>query len=260
MGKRKAAELSVPLNETKKQKKLPRKLANTTTRCGPKSLEEIDVRFEEVEAILNSEMDTNRALPTKKSSPQPKRIQEFFHKKKTGGHTPDPGTQAEKGGNLPNLNETICPPSQGTVGSVINPSLRQRTLQPEDAPSTSYPLSPEIRLVPNIPCENWFGPLSEEGDLCTVYEHSMAEQDTEDVLLPNIPDNYSGSEQLVSGTSVSLILQKVDEVRILVSQLFKFLQGKTVFHNGCRCQQAESTEREGIKQAKSFPSTSVYGG
>ncbi|KAJ1202658.1 hypothetical protein NDU88_006455 [Pleurodeles waltl] len=69
MGKRKAVDLLMPLNDTKKQKKHPRKLANKAIGCGPKSLDEMDLLFEEVEAILNSEMDINGALPPKKALP-----------------------------------------------------------------------------------------------------------------------------------------------------------------------------------------------
>ncbi|KAJ1203621.1 hypothetical protein NDU88_007405 [Pleurodeles waltl] len=74
----KAVDPPAPLDDIKKQKKHPRKLTNKTVRGGPKSLDEIDLLFEEVETILNSELGTHETLPQKKPSLQPKRIQEFF--------------------------------------------------------------------------------------------------------------------------------------------------------------------------------------
>ncbi|KAJ1190491.1 hypothetical protein NDU88_007229 [Pleurodeles waltl] len=168
-----AIELPESLNDTKKQKKRPRKSANKVLGFGPKSLEEIDLLFEEVEAILNSEMDINGALPSKKALPQPKSIQEFFNKKKKA-QTTDSVIQIEEAGNLPNTSVTNSPLSQGT--SPV-----------EEVESIALPLSLERRLVPNLPCRNRFGPLAEEGDWTRDHENSKAELDIEDVISPPIP-------------------------------------------------------------------------
>ncbi|KAJ1116041.1 hypothetical protein NDU88_004260 [Pleurodeles waltl] len=260
MGKRNAADLPVPLNDTKKQKKHPRKLANKAIGCGPKSLDKIGLLFEEAEAILNSEMVINGALPSKKALLQPRRIQEFFNKKKKKGQTSDSVIQTDGGGNPSHTNDTIHFSSQGTVGSATNSSPRQGVSQVEVVASIPFPLSPEIRLVPNILCRNRFGPLAEEGDLLRVHEHPMVEPDIEDAILSSIPITTTYSEQPISEASVSLILQRIDKVRNLVSQLAKFLQGKTVYPCECKWQLAEVVGKGGITMVERIPSTTTVQG
>ncbi|KAJ1139881.1 hypothetical protein NDU88_006244 [Pleurodeles waltl] len=152
MGKRKAVDPPAPLDDIKKQKKRPRKLANKISRGGPKPLDEIDLLFEEVEAILNSELVTHDSLPQKKSSFQPKRIQEFFNKRKKGQPV-DFGKSINSAENLPNANATTHPTQQGLVAysSITNFTQTQETSHTEEIEHIPFPLSPEIRLVPNLP-------------------------------------------------------------------------------------------------------------
>ncbi|KAJ1114364.1 hypothetical protein NDU88_002602 [Pleurodeles waltl] len=254
MGKRKAVDLPAPLNVIKKQKKRPRKQANKTIGCGPKALDEIDLLFEEVEAILNSKMVINGTLPPKKALPQPKRIQEVFNKKKKG-QTIDSVKLIDGVGNLPNTNDTILPSQQGTTGSVTNFSLSQGISQVEEVESIPLALSPEIRLVPNLQCRNEFELLAEEGDLIRDHEHLMVEPDIEVSTSPPITTTLP--EPSASEVNLPLILQRVDEVRNLVLQLAKFLQGKTVYPLRCKCQVIEVAGKGGTLVVESIPFTSI---
>ncbi|KAJ1113685.1 hypothetical protein NDU88_001927 [Pleurodeles waltl] len=225
MGKRKAVDPPAPPDDIKKQKKRPRKPVNKIARGGPKPLDDIDLLFEEVEAILNSELATHESLPQKKPSPQPKRILEFFNKRKKG-QTVDPGKLINSVEKLPNVNVTIPPIQQGIVAYSSTTKFSQtqgisHTEEPEHIP---FPLSHEIRLVPNLPCRNRFEPLTGEGDLTEAHDHLTVEPVIESAIPP--PINATCSELLASEVNMSLILHRVDEVRNLLLQLTKFLQGK----------------------------------
>ncbi|KAJ1124226.1 hypothetical protein NDU88_002687 [Pleurodeles waltl] len=97
MGKRKAVDPPALLDGKKNLKKHPRKLTDKAAHGGQKSLDEIDLLFEEVEAILNNEFGTCATLPQNKSPLNSKKIQEFFKKKKKSQlgairHSPVPPT------------------------------------------------------------------------------------------------------------------------------------------------------------------------
>ncbi|KAJ1082507.1 hypothetical protein NDU88_002672 [Pleurodeles waltl] len=192
-------------------------------------------------------MDINGALPSKKALPQPKSIQEFFNNKKKA-QTTDSIIQIEEVGNMPNTSVTNSPLSQGT--SPV-----------EEVESILLPLSPEIRLVPNLPCRNRFGPLAEEGYLTRDHENSKAELDIEDVNSLPIPIPTIFSEPPASEVNLSSILQRIDEVRNLVLQLAKFLQGKMVNPSSCKCQMVEVAGKGGTLAVGPTPPTpTAHGG
>ncbi|KAJ1137648.1 hypothetical protein NDU88_004046 [Pleurodeles waltl] len=176
MGKRKAVGSPAPLDDIKKLKKRPRKLTNKIVQGDLKSLDEIDLRFEEVEAILNSELGTHGTLPQKKPSLQTKRIQEFFNEKRKD-QTVDSGEPIDGAGKLPIVNVTIPSTQQGIVAysSTSNPLHTQGTSHVEEIECIPLPMSPEIRLAPNIPCKNRFELLTEEGDLIETHDLHMAD-------------------------------------------------------------------------------------
>ncbi|KAJ1126043.1 hypothetical protein NDU88_004456 [Pleurodeles waltl] len=178
MGKRKAVDPPALLDDIKKQKKRPRKLTNKSVHGGPKSLDEIDLLFEEVEAILNSELGTRATLPQRKPSLHPKRIQEFFKKKKKS-QIVIPGEPTDGAGEVPIVNATIPSMQQGMVAysSISNSLHTQGASQAEEIERIPLPLSPEIRIVSNIPCRNRFELLTEEGDLTEIHDLPSAKTD-----------------------------------------------------------------------------------
>ncbi|KAJ1089390.1 hypothetical protein NDU88_002541 [Pleurodeles waltl] len=212
MGKRKAVDPQAPLDDIKKQKKRPRKQTNKIVQGGPKSLDEIDLLFEEVEAILNSELGTHGTLLQKKPLLQPKRIQEFFNKKRKG-QTVDSGEPIDGAGKLPIVNATIPSTQQDIVAysSTSNSLHTQGTSHVEEIECIPLPLSPEIRLVPNIPCRNPFELLTEEGDLIETHDLQMADTAIEAAISP--PITVTCSEPPASEVNLPLILHRVDEDR-----------------------------------------------
>ncbi|KAJ1098317.1 hypothetical protein NDU88_003432 [Pleurodeles waltl] len=245
MGKRKAVDPPALLDGKKKLKKRPRKLIDKAAHGGPKSLGDIDLLFEEVEAILNSELGTCATLPQSKSSFNSKKIQEFFKKKKKSQIFIS-GASNDGTGEMPIVNATIPSIQQGMAAysSNSNPSCIQEASLAEGIERIPPPLSPEIRIVPNVPCRNRFEFLTEEGDLTESHDLPPTKIDIEAAISP--PSSAMFSEPSSSKVTLPLIFHRVEEDRNLVLQLTKLLQGKMLQQPRCKCLKLEIVEEGGI--------------
>ncbi|KAJ1153661.1 hypothetical protein NDU88_006420 [Pleurodeles waltl] len=251
MGKRKAVGPPAPLEGIKKQKKRPRKTTIKPAQGESKSLDEIDQLFEEVEAILNSELGTHGLLPLKKPPLQPKTIQEFFIKNRearpvnTGGSTDCAGKSSAVNATAPSFLQGIVSGS-----NISNHFQTEEILHMEEMERTPLPLSPEIRLVPNIPCKNRFELLSEGSAVIEVHDPPTAARAIEAASsLPITTDMCSDVSD--NAAKLPLILQRVDEIKNLVLQLTKLLQGNMAKLSGCICQKTEAEGAGGTLAADS---------
>ncbi|KAJ1205645.1 hypothetical protein NDU88_001073, partial [Pleurodeles waltl] len=118
-------------------------------------------------------------------------------------------------------------------------------LHMEEIECIPLPLSPKIRLAPNIPCKNRFELLSEGSDLIEAHDPYTAVIATEAATSP--PTTIAVcSDPSASVANLPLILQRVDEVKKLVLQLTKLLQGNMAQQLGCKCHKSEAEGAGGI--------------
>ncbi|KAJ1217862.1 hypothetical protein NDU88_005449 [Pleurodeles waltl] len=230
MGKRKAADPLDPLSDRKKQRKRTAKLVTKPN----KPFEEIDLLFEEVEAILNCSPNHNGASLAKNALAHPGKIQDYFRKrKKDQGLDP---VSTNSGATLLTTHLLPIPPSNDTI-NMANDSVHRcgsphveiegNTLNPV------IPLSPVIKLISNIPCRNRFEALAEDDEILRVLDTTVDDSNKEAIPCTLKPVPVSLLMHPVTEPSNVLILQRIEEVRSLVLQLAKCFRER--LECGCKC-------------------------
>ncbi|KAJ1174982.1 hypothetical protein NDU88_000273 [Pleurodeles waltl] len=188
MGKRKPIDPLDPLSDRKKLKKQPLKLVTETKESTRKPFEEIDQLFEEVEAILNCTVGNNGASPPKNASAYPGRIQDFF-KKRMKDQVPNPVLINSRV--VSPITHTNTPsPLNGLTTTASDPLSRHGSHQVEEEGSTPtpvIPLSPVVKVIPNIVCRNRFEVLVEEDEIPRALEPPTADRNKENTPVPSFP-------------------------------------------------------------------------
>ncbi|KAJ1117673.1 hypothetical protein NDU88_005870 [Pleurodeles waltl] len=230
MGKRKAADPLDPLSDRKKQRKRTAKPVSKPK----KPFEEIDLLFEEVEAILNCSSSHNGAPPAKNALAHPGRIQDYFRKKtKDQGLDPAP---INSGATLLTTHQLLTPPSNDIINLANDSVHRCGSSQVEiegNIPNSVIPLSPVIKLISNIPCRNRFEVLAEDNEILRVPDPTADDRNKEAILCTPTPVPVPFLMHPSTEPSNVLILQRVEEVRSLVLQMAKCLQER--LECGCKC-------------------------
>ncbi|KAJ1126528.1 hypothetical protein NDU88_004935 [Pleurodeles waltl] len=238
---------------TKPPKKRLSKQANLASACGPNPLDEIDLLFEEVEAILNTH--STGSTPAKKDSFRNRKTPEIFIKKRRR-QPPDIILEDVGREELHIPRNTVRSPSLVIPRSAPSSPPHQKGSFFEAAMPPPLPLSPAVRVVPNIVCTNRFNPLSEEGDLPMGMLQSVPGVAIYDNILTNPQSDSKGLESLDNGINMALILQRVDEVRSLVLALTGFMKEKVIHQCSCKCQWVGAEIRGDEILAMAKPNTS----
>ncbi|KAJ1215638.1 hypothetical protein NDU88_003246 [Pleurodeles waltl] len=219
-------------NGIKKSKKQPKNPVSPPISKGTNTLDETDLLFEEVDEILNY----NSQTPIKKSETLGVgKIPEIFAKKKKSLVTYSPPL---------NPSSEVLPPPRGKSThktAAISCSFADALPSHPGLPLTGTmanppPLSPEIVVIPNIPCTNRFGLLVEEGGSPACVPHdqhgaaieSNAQRDSDPT-----PDDV---QIRWANGNLDLVLQKVDEVKTLAMSLMGLLKETLVPKCACSCQ------------------------
>ncbi|KAJ1149140.1 hypothetical protein NDU88_001957 [Pleurodeles waltl] len=232
MGKRKAVDAPAPHNGTKKLKKCPISQVSPVTGKLMNPLDEIDLLFEEVDAILKS----NSHLPAKKSGiPGAGRIPEIFSKKRKTLTTHSSLMLSPSKDSSVSKDQTMYL-TAATPGSSLDAPHSQTDYFTMGTMVNPPPLSPVIVVIPNVLCTNRFGSLEEEEDLLACATHAplgdTTEHNTQSINAPVIDGVLIPHEDV----NLALVLQKVDEVKTLVISLMGLLKDKRVLEQGCSCQ------------------------
>ncbi|KAJ1106965.1 hypothetical protein NDU88_004363 [Pleurodeles waltl] len=155
MGKRKAVDIPTCASGPKKFKKWLTNKTSIIPNQGSRSLEDIDILKEKVEAILR---DNSNSLPLQQGPPVTK-IPDILKKKQQ----------------QPNSTKDIVPKMTiATTGleSPLIPFSGSDTVVnitcdlPVEDEAPRLPLSPEVVVIPMISCSNRFGPLGNDEGLC----------------------------------------------------------------------------------------------
>ncbi|KAJ1214518.1 hypothetical protein NDU88_002136 [Pleurodeles waltl] len=229
MGKRKAADPLDPLSDRKKQRKRTAKLVTKPK----KSLEEIDLLFEEVEAILNCSPNHGASL-AKNALAQPGKIQDYFRKKiKDQGLDP---ASTNSGATLLTTHLPPTPPSDDIINTanVLVHRCGSPHVETEDnILNPVIPLSPVIKLISNIPCRNRFEALAEDDETPRVFDKNIDDINKEGIPCTPKPVPVPLIMHPATEPSNVLILQRIEEVRSLVLQLAKCFRKS--LECGCKC-------------------------
>ncbi|KAJ1165227.1 hypothetical protein NDU88_005655 [Pleurodeles waltl] len=204
MGKWKAVDVPPRQSGTKKFKKHTKNSVSPVNSKGFNSLDQIDLLFKEVDELLKS----NSHPSTKKSETLGAgKIPEIFVRKKKIRTTyspvltsPSEASLAPRGEIVHTTVATPCSTADVPFSNSDFPSMGTMAIPP--------PLSPEIVVIPNIPCTNRFGPLEEEGDLPACVAHVLHGDAIENVSQQNNALFFDGAQNLHENVNLALVLRK----------------------------------------------------